>query len=165
MSNANKTFIGLGVLLVFLVGGKVLLSSMGQEDDKALIQKALAESIKASREGRPGGVMDKLSENITFNGQNEGGNQRDIARYIHDSKPEITVDKIEPIVSGEEATIVSPVDITLSLLTVSTTKHLKQVTLVFRKEESRDWLIIPVKRWKLAEVQVPETTVSDLATQ
>lgn len=152
-----------GLVLVILVGGTVIRSATRREDDKTLIQQALADSIQASKEGRPGGVMDKLSDNLKFNGQNEGGNQYEIARYIRSSKPDVIVENTDPVVEGDEAKIVSPVTLTLSLLGQSTSRHMKEVTLVFRKEEATEWLVIPTRRWKLAEVQVPESSVADLA--
>ena len=163
MGKSTKAFMFVGLGLVILVGGKVIQSATRHEDDKTLIQRALAESIQASKEGRPGGVMDKLSDNLKFNGQNEGGNQNEIARYIRSSKPDVTVDNTDPVVDGDEAKIVSPVTLTLSLLGQSTSRHMKEVTIVFRKEESREWLFIPTRRWKLAEVQVPESSVADLS--
>lgn len=157
-----KAFLALGMLLVLLLGGKVILSVMQPQDDKKLIQDALTESILASKEGRPGGVMDKLSANIKYNNQDVGGNDRDIARYIRDNKPDIVVENIDPEVKGDEATIVSPVSLKLSFLGQSVEKQLKNVTLVFRKESDREFLVFPTTRWKLAEVRVPDASVAGL---
>lgn len=157
-----KTFLILGMLLVFLVGGKVILSTLQPQDDKKLIQEALTESIKASREGRPGGVMDKLSVNIKYNDQDVSGNSRDIARYIRESKPDIVVENPEPDISGEEAKINSPVTLSVSFLGHSVDKRIKNVTLIFRKESDRDYLIFPATKWKLAEVRVPDDSVAGL---
>lgn len=165
MGKTKKTLLFLGVFLVLLIGGRVMLSMAHQESDKSLIQKALADSIKASREGRAGGVMDKLSNQLKFNGAEYGGAGRDISRFIRDSKPDITVENDDPVISGDEGTIVSPVDLKLSMLGQSLDRHLKKVTMVFRKEDARDWLVIPVRKWKLAEVEVSESAVSDLGMQ
>ena len=153
---------GLGVLLVLLVGGRVIVSVLNPPDDQSLIKTALAESITATKEGRPGGVMDKLSANLKFNGENESGNQAEIAKYIRNSRPDVTVESIEPVVTGDEARIVSPVDLKVSTLGVDMDRHLKEVTMIFRKEDDRDWLIFPNRKWKLAEVQVPDSSVADL---
>lgn len=165
MGKTTKTLLGLGVVLVFLVGGRVIVSMTHQESDKALIQKALAESIKASKEGRAGGVMDKLSDKLKFNGTDAGGAERDISRFIRDSRPDITVENDDPVVSGDEGTIVSPINLTVSMLGQSLDRHFKKVTLVFRKEDARDWLVIPVRKWKLADVEVSDSAVSDLGMQ
>ena len=157
MGKSTKAFVFIGILLVVLVAGRVMLSFSTSEDDKALIQKALAESIQASREGRPSVVMDKLSSNIMFNGQNEGGNQYDIARYIRNSKPEVEVENPVPVVTGDEAIIESPVRLSLSVLGQPLSTRLKDVTLVFRKEADRKFLIIPSHSWKLAEVHVQDS--------
>ena len=162
MATKTKAFLLFGTILVLLVGGRVIFLSTQHPDDKTLIKQALEESIKASREGRPGGVMDKLSANLKYNGQNAAGAERDIARYIKSSKPEVEVENPDPIISGNEAKIVSPVKLTISMLGQSIERKLKDVTIVFEKEDDREWLVIPVKKWKLAEVQVPEASVSDL---
>jgi len=162
MGKTTKTLLILGTALILLVGGRVMISVMHPQDDKALIRTALADSIQASKDGRPGGVMDKLSDNIKYNGQSGAGYQRDIARYIRTSKPDVEVQNTDPVVSGDEATIVSPVKLTLSLLGQSTSRNLKDVTIVFKKEADHDFLIIPSTRWKLAEVRVPDASVADL---
>lgn len=109
--------------------------------------------------------MDKLSNQLKFNGAEYGSAGRDISRFIRDSKPDITVENDDPVISGDEGTIVSPVDLKLSMLGQSLDRHLKKVTMVFRKEDARDWLVIPVRKWKLAEVEVSESAVSDLGMQ
>ena len=153
------------VAIILLIGGKFILMSANRTDDKVLVRQALLDSIKASREGRPGGVMDKLSEHIKFNGQSEAGNERDIARYIRQSKPDITVQNMDPEVSGDEAKIISPVTVSMGLLGQSMGQTLKKVTITFRREDDHEWLIFPVKRWKLAEVETTDASVADLATQ
>jgi len=165
MGKTKKTLLFLGVFLVLLIGVRVMVGMTHQESDKSLIQKALAESIKASRKGRAGGVMDKLSSQLKFNGSDYGSAGRDISRFIRDSRPDITVENDDPVISGDEGTIVSPVDLKLSMLGQSLDRHLKKVTMVFRKEDARDWLVIPVRKWKLAEVEVSESAVSDLGMQ
>ena len=117
----------LGIVIVFAVGGRMILSVLNPPNDLALIKTALADSIKATKEGRPGGVMDKLSVNLKFNGESESGNRNEIARYIRNSRPEVTVEQIEPVVTGDEARIVSPVDLKIGLLGVNKEAHLKEV--------------------------------------
>ena len=165
MGNSAKTLLIPMAVIVLLVGGKFILMSANKADDSTLVKQALTESIKASREGRPGGVMDKLSEHLKFNGQSEAGNERDIARFIRQSKPDVTVEKIDPVVTGDEAKIVSPVTISMGLLGNSMSQTLKKVTITFHREDDREWLIFPVKRWKLAEVEASDASVADLATQ
>ncbi len=165
MGKSTKAFLILGALLVIVIGGRAIYSAMNPQSDTTLIKEALAESIKASREGRPGGVMDKLSDNITYNGTNEGGNSREIARYIKNSKPDVAVDNDEPEIHGNEATIVSPVTLTVSVMGQAMDRRIKDVTLTFKKEDDREWLIFPVKRWKLAEVEVPDSAVAGMIQQ
>jgi hypothetical protein len=162
MGTTQKGLLILGTLLVLLIGGRALLTTLNPPNDKALIVEALKESIKASKEGRPGGVMDKLSSNLSYNGENESGNQGQIAKFIKESRPDVTVTQMEPVVTGDEATIHSPVDLKVEMLGFNQKRHLKDVTITFRKEEDHEWLIFPTRKWKLAEVHVPSASVADL---
>jgi hypothetical protein len=162
MGKSKRAFLIVGTLLLMLIGGKVFIALNSPQDDRKQIQEALADSIKASKEGRAGGVLDKLSANIKYNDQDVAGASRDIARYIRDNKPDIEVQNTDPDVKGDEASIVSPVTLKMSLLGQSMSRELKEVTLIFRKEPDRAFLIFPTTRWKLAEVRVPDTSVSSL---
>ena len=162
MRTSTKALTLLATAFVLVIGGKAIYAVLNPPDDKALIKAALNESIKATKEGRPGGVIDKLSMNLKYNGESEAGNQTEIARYIRNSRPDITVEKPEPVVVGDEARIVTPVDLNLDQLGMKMSKHLKDVTLVFHKEDARDWFIFPNQKWKLAEVDVPDSSVADL---
>ncbi len=155
-----KALLVVGAMLVLLIGGRVILSVIHPENDADLIKQALTDSIQASKEGRPGGVMDKLSDNISLNGQNEGAFQGDIAHFIKTNKPDIQVENMTPSVTGDEATIVSPVTLTLSFLGQSVSHRIKDVTLLFRKETDHDFLILPTTRWKLAEVRIPNSSLA-----
>jgi hypothetical protein len=35
------------------------------------------------------------------------------------------------------------------------------VTMIFKKESDRAYAVFPTRRWKLAEVRVPDSTVAD----
>jgi len=162
MRTSTKAFTILAMAFVLVIGGKAIHAVLNPPDDKALIKTALSDSIKATKEGRPGGVMDKLSMNLKYNGESESGNQTEIARYIRNSRPDITVEQPDPIVVGDEARIVTPVELKVNQLGITMSKRLKEVTLVFHKEDDRDWLIFPNQKWKLAEVEVPDSSVADL---
>jgi len=165
MGQTTKGFLILGAILVFLVGARTILGLIRPQSDKALIETALKESIQASKDGHPNGVLDKLSNNIQYNGTSAGGHQQEIADFIRDKKPDVVVENLDPVVTGDEATIVSPIDLKLSLLGQSMEKHVKDVTLLFKKEEDREWLIIPTHKWKLVEVHVPDASVAELIQQ
>src|SRR6185312_5213415 len=64
MSKASKWAWGIGLVVVVLVATGVWTSIGNQGDDQTKIERALADSIEASKQGRPGGVMDLLSANL-----------------------------------------------------------------------------------------------------
>lgn len=158
-----KIVIAVVVLLIVLVGLRVLLGGSGGMTDQQQIEAALNESIKASKEGRPGGVMDKLSSSLKVNEMDTTGNRGQIANYIKNNKPDVTIENKNAVVTGDEARIVSPVDISISMLGQSIPLHVREATFVFRKEEDHEYLVVPVTKWKLAEVEVPESVINEFS--
>jgi len=147
-------------LLVVVVGVKAFLTMRGPSDD-VLVKQALDEAIKASKEGRPGGVMDYLSDSLTINA--ESPTRRKIADFIKQSHPEIQVQNSEPVIRESEGTaqINSPVHIKLTMPLGGSTveRTIPNVTLRFQREDAREWLIIPTRQWRLKEVTVPAESV------
>jgi hypothetical protein len=140
----------IGILIVFVTGG--------QRSDEELIRLALAESIEASREGRPGGVMDHLSDQFMINEQSPGTRVQ-IAKFIRDSKPEVEVLDPNPVVHGDTAEIVSPVRIQVNYFAFSADETIPDVRLQFEREEGRRFVFFPARKWRLVHVQVPEGQV------
>lgn len=150
-------------IVALLVGIRVVMG-LGGQDDKKLVREALAESIKASREGRPGGVMDKISDKLEVNDERFSRSQ--IANVIRDSKPEIEVLRQDPVIMGDEAQITSPVKVKIGLPIGNGTafnQTIDRVTLVFAKESATEWLIIPTSKWRLKEVKLPDDVMSQLS--
>jgi len=156
----KKAILVVAGLLILLVGARILMS-LGGQDDKKLVREALAESIKASREGRPGGVMDKISDKLTVNDARFSRGQ--IANVIRNSKPEVEVLQQDPVIIGEEAQITSPVKVRIPLPVGNGSafdRTINDVTLVFAKESATEWLIIPTSKWRLTEVKLPDDVMS-----
>lgn len=150
-----------GVILVLFVA-RIGLSMASRPDDQKLIQNALAEAVKASKEGKPGGVMDLLSKNLKVNDQEVGANGRQIADFVRQQKPNITVLEPQAQITGEEGRIVSPVELELFPFGKRT---LNEVTMIFRKEDATEYLVLPVTKWRLTEVRVPDTSVAEFVQQ
>ena len=131
----------------------------GGKSDKELIKIALDEAITASKEGRPGGVLDFLSRKFEVNGQQYGSG--DIAKTIKEMKPDVTIEKPDPTVNGDSATITSPVR--LSVLTMG--MNISEVTITFARETGTKWLIFPTKKWRMVEVDVPDNVVQEVQSQ
>jgi hypothetical protein len=165
MNKTAKTLLIVVAVVAILGGIRVALSLGGKQDDQKLISEALQESLQASKEGRPGGVLDKLSASFKFNDQEMTANTRQIADFIKKQKPDVTIQNSEAVITGDEARIVSPVDLKVNFLGQSIDRRLKEVTIVFRKEEAREFLVIPTRKWRLTDVRVPDSTVTDLLAQ
>ena len=160
----KKPILVVAAILVVLVGVRVVMG-LAPQDDKKLVREALAEAIKASREGRPGGVMDKISDNLNVNGDPVRKGQ--VMNWIRNSKPDVTVEKQDPVIIGEEAQITSPVQVKLKLPIgngIAFDRTIDNVTMVFAKESATDWLIIPTTRWRLREVKLPDDVADEFTS-
>jgi hypothetical protein len=145
------------IVLVCLVGGRYLYGVLNPPSDAKLIQEALQEAITASKEGRPGGVLDKLSDTFKVNSQEPG--QRNVADFVKKSHPDITLSNSTPVIEGDTATITSDVAISVEFLNQKQSFNAPGVKMVFKKEDARDWLIFPGKKWHLSDVTLPENAI------
>lgn len=135
-----------GLLAFICFGG-------GGKSDAALIDEALQESLRAGREGRPGSVLEILSQKIEINDQpllNRGM----VANAIRDYKPNVTLDKTDLKIEGDKATMTGHAKMTASG-PFPVGFDVKNASLIFAKEQSRKWLIVPDKKWRLVDVDLP----------
>ena len=132
----------------------------GPTDDQ-MIRDALKESIKASREGRPGGVMEYLSNSLKYNDE-EATDRTSIADYIKRAKPEVSVDDPTPRISGESAMVVSPVTVNLTYGPVSFPVRIEHAEITFAKETGRRFLVLPAPVWRIRSIKADEVDVSQL---
>ena len=160
-----KPLIWIAVIIVAVVGVRVLISQLNQPSDQQLIQTALADSIKASKEGRPGGVMDLLSKNLTLNDMDTSPNRGQIAKFIKENQPDVNVENKHAVIAGDEAQIISPVALEMNFLGQKMSRNIDEVTLIFKRESDMEYLIFPTKKWKLAEVRAPDDAVQQLMSQ
>jgi hypothetical protein len=151
MSLLNAKTIGIGVVGL-LIAGAIIVPRWLPVDDQALIKDALAESIKAGREGRPNGVLELLSRNFQVNEESPGS--RDIAQYIRQYKPDFVVQNQNPVVTGANAVIVSPVRVQSNILGQKLGMELPSVTLRFEKQDTMSYFVIPTRKWQLIKVEV-----------
>lgn len=159
MNNTLKVVLAVLGVLVLLFGVRVAITVSKKPDDQKLIREALDEAILASKEGRAGGVIELLSRDLKFNDQEVGTNKRQIMDFVQKQKPSVTVQDTNALLTGDEARIVSPVEIDLGLF--GGKRNLKEVSLIFRKEDATTYLIFPARKWRLVEVRVPDATVAD----
>ncbi len=123
--------------------------------DKVLIHDALQESIKASRDGRPGGVLDFLSKSLKIN-DNESESRWSVADFIKKSRPDVEIENQEPQIEGETARIVSPVTVSLGLGPVQTPIRLEKVDIRLQKEMGTKFLIFPSPKWRIVRINLSE---------
>ncbi len=162
--NKNLVFGVLVALVLALFVWKYVSVNIFGPSDQALIRRALDEAVQASREGRPGGVMDKLTDRFKVN-TDEPGN-RQVADFIKNSHPDITVSDEKAVVSEDTARITGPVRVRASFLGMNFDQKIDDVSLVFQRESAHEWGFIPVRKWRLDQVLVPPALApSTLATQ
>jgi hypothetical protein len=147
--------LALGAVSALLVLRFVIFAP--QPDDQALIAQALSDSLKAGKEGRPGGVLEILSRKFRINEQSPG--RFDIAKFIRENKPDVTVLNKAAVVSGDTARIETPVEVKISFLNQKFDQRIENVTLIFEKEESHKFLVIPTTAWRLTDVDVPNHSI------
>ena len=141
------------ILVAFLV--KFIAVTFFGPSDEALVKQALDRAIVASREGRPGGVLESLTSKFKLNSDQPGGAQ--IANFIKENHPEVTVENYNPVISGDTARITSPVRVKVSFLGHDIDQRVDSVSMVFKRDDGHVWLVIPAKDWKLEQVFVPES--------
>jgi hypothetical protein len=162
----NRAYAILGLIVAAIVGFAIFSRVIGGKDDKTLIQESLRQSLEASRKGEPGGVLEALSSKFKFNDQEASGQTSMIANYIKNQKPDITVTNQTPIVTGDEARITSPVKLKISVpIMGDRTVTIPDVVMVFRKETAREFLVIPVPKWRLTEVQAQNVNPTDIGIE
>lgn len=159
----KRAYAVLALVLLVVVGFRAVSVLLGQKDDATLIKDSLRQSLEASRKGEPGSVLDLLSSSLTVNGETQTGAPSQIADFIRKQRPDVEVENQEPIVTGDEARITSPITIRVDLPVVGgQTLQMKDVVMTFQKETGRSMLIIPVKKWRLTGVTAPAESLSSL---
>ena len=150
----------LGIALLLLVG-RIGFGLVRPPDDQALIRQAIAEATKASREGQPGGVLDNLSAEASLNGQT-AESPRQIADVVRRLHPDLELASEDATITGDEARVVGPAKLTLGVLNAKRTYDVAKMTVILKREEARDLLVIPTHRWRVSRVEVPEEVLGGL---
>lgn len=150
MNAKAKIVIVLAVIVAILAAARFGLFSQ-KVSDQELIESALTEALKAAKEGRSGVVLDFVSTQFVAN-TDFPLDRNQIATYIRENHPEVDVLNKKAAVSGDSALIVSPVNASITFQGATLSHQFKNVKLTFKREDSLQWLIIPSKKWRLAEV-------------
>lgn len=151
MTAPAKVGLGFGIALVVLFGLKFAL---GRPTDEEAIQAALQEALEASREGRPGAVLDFVSRTLKVNNEEaQNAGRGEVANYIRNAKPDIEVLNPKPVINGDTATIASPVKVSVRIAMVQTPPMTLNARIGLAKETGREWLIIPVPKWRVTTIE------------
>lgn len=137
--------------IVVITGLTVLFIATAPTDEE-LIREALDESIQASREGKPNPVLDNLASSFTWNGQTVGLDRGEIAQFVRLSKPEIELGQYKTEINGDEAVIVTDVQVKIEIQTLK----YDRVEIRLRRDTGTRWLVFPSARWKIYEVSAPD---------
>jgi hypothetical protein len=154
MARGGKILAVTGGVVALLLLGKLALTLLTKVDDKTLIVEAVKDGLKASKEGRPGGVLEKLSASLTVNGEGTPGAKGEIANYIKKLKPDVEFKTLEPQVFGDEARIETPATMSVNMLGMNQSIDLKNVTITLKREDTFEYLVFPKKSWRITDVRV-----------
>jgi hypothetical protein len=151
----NKGLIAIVVVVIVLILVRVGIGLTAKSSDSDQIKAALRDSIQASKAGKPGGVTDLLGKDLTVNQESASGGIGQVSDFIKRSHPDVTFDRVDPIITGNRAEISSPATLDFSILGQHRTVHLDTVVLVFQKEAATQWFVFPTEKWKLEQVLAP----------
>lgn len=158
----SKLALQIGIILALIAVVIVGFQFVGSgESDQQLIQRALDESLQASREGRPGSALDLLSKSFEVNGMTIL-NRAEVAKYIQQQKPDISLASTVATIDGERAVIRTDVTLSTSGL-IKFSGTIPNVELEFARETVTKLLFIPAKQWRLVKVTAPPESISAFA--
>ena len=147
------------IVLIVIIGSLALIRVglfSKQESDQKLIETALTEALTAAKEGRSGVVLDFISKQIKFN-IDLPIDRKQIAKFIRENHPDVQVVNKTASISDDSAIIVTPVKVKVDIIAGNTyNQQFDSVTLIFKREDTVQWLIFPSKQWRLAEVSAKD---------
>jgi hypothetical protein len=123
--------------------------------DEEMIRAAITESTEASREGRQSEVLDYLSRNLTFNGQ-PMFDRNEIGRYVRLAKPEVEFGGYEPVIQGDQATVVADVRVKFNFQQMNLDQTFPGIEVKLAKENGLRWLVLPGSKWRITDVTAPD---------
>jgi hypothetical protein len=143
----------LAVGAAFVAGvALILVLQSGSANDETLIRTALDESIRAGKEGRSGSLLEFVSKSFEIN-ETPLLNRGEVAKAISQYRPDVSISQEKLQIQGETATMTAKLSLKaqgpfpIGLDGVD-------ATLKFAKEESKKWLVIPERKWRLTEVSL-----------
>jgi hypothetical protein len=145
----SKTILIASSVLLLLAGVFLWSMSTGPSDD-VLIAQAIDDSIRASREGRPGGVLDNLSRDLKV--QDEDIDNPAVKNFIENQKPDIELTNKKPVMRGDLAVVTTDVIVTFGLAGMRVPAPITGVQIELQKETGFKYFIFPTKKWKIVKI-------------
>lgn len=154
----NKSVL-IAVFSLGLLGGIFAKVWFDVPSDPVLIEEALREATKNGKEGKPGGVLDYLAGGFKIGGFEP--NAADVSDFVRNQKPEVTILEPRPIIRGDVAEIVSPVEIKFGIGNLGTSQKVNDVRVILHKESGFRYGIFPCPRWKIVEVSAKDASLGN----
>lgn len=162
MQAKGKWALAIGFVALILLGLRLLLVS--GESDKDLIQATIREAIEASKEGRSGGVLEQLSRSFTFN-EEQTWDRNQIAQVIKNSKPDVIIFNMEPVISGDTATVISRAQVKGQFVFAPINLEIPSVKIELARGTELRYGILPKKKWRITSITAPGLTGTEFMPQ
>ena len=140
---------------VTVVAGLIVLYFATAPSDEELIDQAIKDSVIASKEGKPGGVLDHLSRSLTFNGM-PVSDRSEIAKYVRLARPDVVFGPYTPVVEGDSATVRADVAVKIQFQSLQMDQTVRGVEVELARETGFRWVVFPASKWRIASVSAPE---------
>ncbi len=150
-----------GSSLVVVAGLVVLFFATGP-DDTDLINQAINESVVASKEGKPGSVLEHLSRSLSFNGM-AVTDRTEIAKYIRLARPEVVFSTFHPEIDGDTAKVKADVSVKINYFSLQLDETVRDVEVTLARETGFRWLVFPASKWRITSVSAPELPLREAA--
>ncbi len=152
MQNKGKWAIAVGIIAILLLGVRMVMFS--GVSDHELIRQTIDEALAAGRDGRPGGVLEQLSQTFQFNDE-AAWDKRQLAQVIRTSRPEITLYNREPVIRDDTATVVTRARVRGQALGMPINFDIPSVTIQLRRGTQMRYWIVPMKKWRIVSISAP----------
>lgn len=136
--------------------GLVLFFSSGylfRPSDETQIRESLRDALVAAHEGKPSPVLDNLSFDFSYGGQEVS--RMDIAKVVRQAKPQLSALNEIPEISGDTAKIVTSIAAKFDYMGFAMDTVVDDVTVTFQREVGTKWLIVPQPKWRIVSVDAP----------
>ena len=98
-------------------------------------------------------MLDNLSFDFSYGGQDVS--RIDIAKIVKQAKPQLVAVNENPEITGDSATIVTPISAKFDYMGFAMDTVVPDVTVRFQREVGTKWLIVPQPKWRIVSVDAP----------